>query len=160
VADRRFQSPRKPKTGFDPNDAPHARAQANGIHFEWLTFDEWYGAKPQFLSALVGSKQKYVGEIHQNHRVWAKKPVVVTRPYRKNGRKSKKTPRLASGTAKAMTVKDSLPSNHKGNRVSSWRLKCRLELFRHRKYSIPTGSMVDRRYVERTVQEQPRSISS
>ena len=103
----------------------HARAQANGIHFEWLTFDEWYGAKPQFLSALVRSKQKYVGEIHQNHRVWAKKPVVVTRPYRKNGRKSKKTPRLASGTDKAMTVKDlvdTLPDFRK-KRWTRWHVK-------------------------------------
>ena len=27
------------------------RAVANGVHFEWLTFDEWYGGKPPFLRA-------------------------------------------------------------------------------------------------------------
>lgn len=89
----------------------YARAKSNGIEFDWLTFDEWYGAKPQFLSALTRSKQKYVGEIHQNHRVWAKKPTVATRPYRKNGRKSKKTPRLASGSTKAVTVKELVDSS-------------------------------------------------
>ena len=102
-----------------------ARAQANGIHFEWLTFDEWYGAKPQFLSALVRSKQKYVGEIHQNHRMWAKKPVVATRPYRKNGRKSKKTPRLASGTSRATTVKDLVDTSpdFQKKRWTRWHVK-------------------------------------
>jgi SRSO17 transposase len=30
----------------------YRRARGNGVRFEWLTFDEWYGAKPQFLDAL------------------------------------------------------------------------------------------------------------
>jgi len=40
----------------------HKRAESQGIKLEWLTFDEWYGAKPQFLSMLIGRGQKYVGE--------------------------------------------------------------------------------------------------
>ena len=27
------------------------RALANGVRFDWLTFDEWYGGKPEFLAA-------------------------------------------------------------------------------------------------------------
>jgi hypothetical protein len=29
------------------------RARAKGIHFAWLTFDEWYGGKPAFLDTLA-----------------------------------------------------------------------------------------------------------
>lgn len=103
----------------------YARAKSNGIHFEWLTFDEWYGAKPQFLDAMVRDNQKFVGEIHQNHRVWEKKPNVASRPYRKNGRKSKKTPRLASGSPKAMTVKELVESSStfQEKRWTRWHVK-------------------------------------
>jgi SRSO17 transposase len=103
----------------------YARAKSNGIHFEWLTFDEWYGAKPQFLDALVRDNQKFVAEIHQNHRVWGEKPNVASRPYRKNGRKSKKTPRLASGSPKAMTVKELVESSStfQKKRWTRWHVK-------------------------------------
>jgi len=101
-----------------------ARAKDNGVQFEWLTFDEWYGAKPQFLSTLVRSTQKYVAEIHKNHRVWGKKPNVVQRPYRKNGKKSKKTPRLASGSTKSITITEltELPVFQK-KRWTRWNVK-------------------------------------
>jgi SRSO17 transposase len=36
------------------------RAVANGLHFDWLTFDEAYGAAGEFLAGL--GKQLYVGE--------------------------------------------------------------------------------------------------
>lgn len=77
---------------------------------EWLTFDEWYGAKPQFLSTLIGRGQKYVGETHGNHRVWEKAPRITYRPYRKNGktgkRKPRKTPRIVAGSPKATTIRE------------------------------------------------------
>lgn len=85
----------------------YSRARSNGIRFEWLTFDEWYGAKPKFLSALFKAGQKYVGEIHCAHRMWIKQPHVTSRPYRKKGRgKSRKTPRIVAGTAKALTAQE------------------------------------------------------
>jgi SRSO17 transposase len=37
------------------------RAKANGLHFDWLTFDEAYGAAGEFLAGL--GKQLYVGEV-------------------------------------------------------------------------------------------------
>ena len=37
------------------------RAVANGLHFDWLTFDEAYGAAGEFLAGL--GKQLYVGEV-------------------------------------------------------------------------------------------------
>src|SRR3989442_4135051 len=44
------------------------RAVANGIHFDWLTFDEWYGSKPQFLAGLEKAGQHYVAEVPVNTR--------------------------------------------------------------------------------------------
>lgn len=103
----------------------YQRSVANGVSFQWLTFDEWYGAKPQFLSALVQAKQKFVGEIHGNHRVWETRPKVANRPYRKNGKKSKKTPRIASGSRKATTVKELVESSpsFKKKRWTRWLVK-------------------------------------
>src|SRR6266542_3318565 len=39
------------------------RAVANGVRFDWLTFDEWYGAKPAFLAELETMGQLYVCEV-------------------------------------------------------------------------------------------------
>lgn len=83
----------------------YERAQGNGMQFDWLTFDEWYGAKPAFLDALNRANQKFVGEIHCRHSVWEKRPRVTNRGYRKNGKgRSRKTPRLVAGSAKPTTV--------------------------------------------------------
>jgi SRSO17 transposase len=39
------------------------RALANGVRFDWLTFDEWYGGKPEFLACLEGLGLLYVCEV-------------------------------------------------------------------------------------------------
>jgi SRSO17 transposase len=45
------------------------RAQANGLHWEWLTFDEYYGSKPLFLADLDGRPGlSYVGEVPRSFR--------------------------------------------------------------------------------------------
>lgn len=49
-------------------------ARANGLTFAYLTFDEWYGAKPDFLRALDQRRQKFVGEIPKNVRGWLRPP--------------------------------------------------------------------------------------
>ncbi len=43
-----------------------ARAEVNGWHFDWLTFDEGYGGKPAFLRKLDGAGVQYVGEVPRN----------------------------------------------------------------------------------------------
>jgi SRSO17 transposase len=48
----------------------YQRALANGVHFEWLTFDENYGNKPEFLHHLERRRQKYVAEIPKDVRGW------------------------------------------------------------------------------------------
>jgi SRSO17 transposase len=39
------------------------RAETNGLRFDWLTFDEGYGGKPDFLRRLDLRGQRYVGEV-------------------------------------------------------------------------------------------------
>jgi SRSO17 transposase len=50
------------------------RARANGVHLAWLTFDEHYGSKPQFLHDLERRHQRYVAEVPVNFRGWLKPP--------------------------------------------------------------------------------------
>jgi SRSO17 transposase len=59
-----------------------SRAIANGLSFNWLTFDEYYGGKPAFLEELDDKPgMYYVGEIPRNFRCLAMRP---------RGRKPKK----------------------------------------------------------------------
>jgi SRSO17 transposase len=81
------------------------RAVANGVHLQWLTFDEWYGGKPPFLRALKARNQKFVAEIPKDFTMWIRPPRVTTRPFRRRRRGSgRKIPRLAAGSRRAQTV--------------------------------------------------------
>ena len=57
------------------------RAVGNGVHFAWLTFDEWYGAKPEFLRDLKGRKQKFVAEVPKTFMGWIDPPRITNRPF-------------------------------------------------------------------------------
>lgn len=85
------------------------RAVAQGISLAWLSFDEGYGGKPDFLRGLTARGQLYVGEIPRNFTGWLKAPRVVTRAYhaRRRGR-GRSVPRLASGSPGAKTVAELL----------------------------------------------------
>jgi SRSO17 transposase len=50
------------------------RAVANGVRFDWLTFDEWYGSKPAFLAELDTMGQLYVCEVPKNFLCFATLP--------------------------------------------------------------------------------------
>jgi SRSO17 transposase len=50
------------------------RAVANGVRFDWLTFDEWYGGKPEFLFQLDERGQSYVAEVPANFMCWPTRP--------------------------------------------------------------------------------------
>jgi SRSO17 transposase len=95
------------------------RAKGNGLHFDWTTFDEGYGGKPEFLRGLSARHQKFVGEVPRNFMGWIKPPRVVTRAFRKHGRgRGRKTPRLASGSAPPRRVDAMLREN--GLRDQPW----------------------------------------
>jgi SRSO17 transposase len=96
------------------------RATANGVTFEWLTFDEWYGAKPQFLRALDARGQKFVAEVHKHYTAWIDPPRTTERPYRRGGRgRGKKAPRLVSGSRPPLHVEDLL-KHHSALRDQAW----------------------------------------
>jgi SRSO17 transposase len=81
------------------------RAADNGLHFDWMTFDEGYGSKPEFLRELSVRGQKFIGEVPRNFMGWIKAPRVVSRKYRKHARgRGRKAPRLASGSPPARRV--------------------------------------------------------
>jgi SRSO17 transposase len=87
----------------------HDRAVANGLRFEWLTFDEGYGSKPEFLRELSSRSQMYVGEVPRSFAAWLDPPRVVTRRYRRNGKgRGRKIPRLASGSPPTRRVDELL----------------------------------------------------
>lgn len=94
------------------------RAVAHGVHFEWLTFDEWYGGKPPFLRALAARGQKFVGEIPKHFVAWIDPPRVTSRSFHRRGR-GRKTPRLVAGSAKAQTV-ERLAQSHPALRDQPW----------------------------------------
>jgi SRSO17 transposase len=50
------------------------RAVANGVRFDWLVFDEWYGGKPEFLFLLDEMGIHYVCEVPKNFRCWPTMP--------------------------------------------------------------------------------------
>ena len=96
------------------------RAVTHGVHFEWLTFDEWYGSKPEFLQALDTREQQFVAEVPKNFVAWATRPHVTARPYRRGSRgRSRRTPRLIAGSPKPITVDDML-RHHAALRDAEW----------------------------------------
>src|SRR6516164_5401510 len=53
------------------------RATANGLRCAWLTFDEGYGGKPEFLRELGRRGQAYVAEVPSTFPGWLKPPRLV-----------------------------------------------------------------------------------
>ena len=81
------------------------RAIGNGLRFDWLTFDEGYGSKPELLRQLTARRQWYVAEVPRSFTGWLDPPRVVTRPYHRNRRgRGRRIPRLASGSPTARRV--------------------------------------------------------
>jgi SRSO17 transposase len=103
----------------------HDRATGNGLHFDWMTFDEGYGSKPDFLLGLAARHQRFVGEVPVSTVGWIKPPRVVTRPFHRHGRgRGRKVPRLASGSPSARRV-DELPDGRelRDQPRQRWRIK-------------------------------------
>jgi len=85
-------------------------AQANGIRFEWLTFDEGYGGKPPFLRELETMGQNYVAEIPCDTVGWTSPPEVHYQDHardKRQGRISRKA-RLKVRNTPAVEVRNIL----------------------------------------------------
>jgi len=84
------------------------RARGNGVVFDWLTFDEGYGGKPEFLRELEGRRQVFVGEVPKTFTGWLREPRVTERPFQRGRGRGRKTPRLLSGSRPAIAVENML----------------------------------------------------
>jgi SRSO17 transposase len=62
----------RPKT--DIAVAEVKRALGNGVHFDWLVFDEGYGKDPSFLFDLDALGQTWIGEVPKSFRCWPVRP--------------------------------------------------------------------------------------
>jgi SRSO17 transposase len=89
------------------------RARGNGVHFEWLTFDELYGHSREFLAGLRSRGQKYVAEVPVTFYGWTSEPDVTNRTYRKRLHCGavRKTPRLKVDAPGPREVREHLQSS-------------------------------------------------
>jgi SRSO17 transposase len=80
------------------------RARANGMRFSWLTFDEGYGGKPEFLRELTARGEVFVGEVPKTFTGWIRPPRVTRRPFRRGRGRGRKTPRLRADSRPAISL--------------------------------------------------------
>ena len=86
------------------------RSIANGVRFNWLTFDEGYGGKPPFLRALASLGQNYVAEVPVTFQAWTSQPDLLYRDHardKKQGR-PRRMPRLKAKNNPAVDVQNIL----------------------------------------------------
>jgi SRSO17 transposase len=84
------------------------RARGNGVVFDWMTFDEGYGGKPEFLREMHARQQTFVAEVPTTSTAWIRPPRVTERPFRRGRGRGRKTPRLRSGSRRASSVQNLL----------------------------------------------------
>ncbi len=75
------------------------RARGNGVVFDWLTFDEGYGGKPEFLREMHARQQRFVAEVPTTFTAWIRAPRVTERPFRRGRGRGRKTPRICDPAA-------------------------------------------------------------
>lgn len=84
------------------------RAQANGVRFAWLTFDEGYGNNVQMLETLDRMGQSYVAEVSSSMYGWLMEPVVLQKNHaaakRAQGGRPRRTPRLSAKSPGACRI--------------------------------------------------------
>ncbi len=89
------------------------RAIDNGVEFEWITFDEGYGAKGPFLRGLNEREQLFIGEVPTTMTGWLKKPKVELPPTDHRPGRPQQGPRVAPNNPKAQTFKRLLQESPK-----------------------------------------------
>ena len=94
------------------------RARAHGIEFEWLTFDEGYGAKTPFLRALDDRGQQFVAEVPVSMTGWLELPKVTSRRSAGTGR-PRRVPRLTKDSPRPERI-DVLLEEHPVLRDQPW----------------------------------------
>ena len=66
-------------------------ARQNGVRYQWVGFDGFYGDNPEFVRKLADNNEIFMADIHSNHRIYLEDPKPYL-PLRKSnqGRKPKK----------------------------------------------------------------------
>jgi SRSO17 transposase len=80
------------------------RAQANGIRFSWLTFDEGYGGNARFLHVLHRRGQTWVAEVPTTFTGWLVEPKVLQKAHGSEKGRPRRFPRLAVQSARPNRV--------------------------------------------------------
>lgn len=52
-------------------------ARKNGIRFNWVGFDGFYGSNPKFLRALSDSNETFMADVHRDQRVYLEDPMPI-----------------------------------------------------------------------------------
>lgn len=97
------------------------RATVNGIVFEWMTFDEGYGGKPEFLRQLDARNQLFIGEVPCAFYAWTHLPK-TTMKSKKRGKKRTR-PRLVKGQHSSIEVQNMLKYSPV-SRDQAWKKYC------------------------------------
>jgi len=84
------------------------RAKDNGVTFDWVTFDEGYGGKPEFMRELEAREQYFVGEVPRTFTGWIHEPRVTQRLFRRARGRGRKTPRMVASSRPAISVENML----------------------------------------------------
>lgn len=92
------------------------RAIANGLDFEWLTFDEGYGSKGPFLLELDKKQQLFIGEVPTTMTGWLKKPKIEMPPADPRLGRPQKGARIARDNPNARQFKQLLEESPKFTR--------------------------------------------
>jgi SRSO17 transposase len=82
------------------------RAKSNGIEFEWISFDEGYGSKPEFLRQLDARNQLFIGEVPCSFCAWTKLPRTTMKSGKRGIKRTKA--RLVKGERCTIEVQNML----------------------------------------------------
>lgn len=86
------------------------RVMAEGLRFDYVTFDEEYGKVPEFIFELDRLGQKAIGEVPANFRVWVRKPAYKSHRAEHSSHRVdnvlRYSPRFYSQQWRKMTIKD------------------------------------------------------
>jgi SRSO17 transposase len=79
------------------------RARNNGVKFGWVGADALYGNNHGFINALEDAGERFMADIHCNHKLWVERPVLQVPPPTggKRGRKPKRL-KLMAGFDKSL----------------------------------------------------------
>ena len=83
------------------------RSRANGVEFDWLTFDEGYGKSVAFLDALRARQQKFIAEVPVLCHGWIDPPRTTKRRRSRFGAPPLR-PRLVKDSAPSQSVRELL----------------------------------------------------